>query len=211
MLTAGPHPVRTVARATWETEIEADDAQSENAVLYPVFLDLRGRRCVVVGGGKVAARKARKLLQAQALVRVISPEIDPALESVAVEVWRRPYEPGDLEGASLAFAATDSRQANAAVAGEAKERGIPVNVADRPEEGDFALPSTLRRGALQVSVSTGGASPTLALEIRAELEEMFGPEWAGVVEELHRARREGRETNEELEGVVRRCLSRLRG
>lgn len=180
-------------------------------MLYPIFLDLRGRRCVVVGGGKVANRKARKLLQAQALVKVVSPEIEPRLESIAVEAERRPYESGDLAGATLAFAATDSREANAAVTREAKERGIPVNVADKPSEGDFALPSTLRRGGLQVAVSTGGASPTLAREIRQELEEMFGPEWAGVVEELEKARREGRETDEELEGVVRRCLSLLRG
>lgn len=180
-------------------------------MLYPIFLDLRDRRCVVVGGGKVAGRKARKLLQARALVKVVASEVEPALASIAVEAEHRPYEPGDLAGATLAFAATDSREVNAAVAREAKERGIPVNVADRPSEGDFALPSTLRRGGLQVAVSTGGASPTLAREIRQELERMFGPEWAGVVEELERARREGRETDEELEGVVRRCLSLLRG
>lgn len=180
-------------------------------MLYPIFLDLRDRRCVVVGGGKVAGRKTRKLLQARAMVRVVAPEIEPALASIAVEAEYRPYEVGDLAGAALAFAATDSREVNAAVAREAKERGIPVNVADRPSEGDFALPSTLRRGGLQVAVSTGGASPTLAREIRQELERMFGPEWAGVVEELEKARREGRETDAELEGVVRRCLSLLRG
>jgi len=180
-------------------------------VPYPVFLDLRGRRCVVVGGGKVAGRKARNLVRAGALVSVISPETEPGLESLVSRVERRGYETGDLAGAVLAFAATDSREVNAAVAREAKERGIPVNVADNPSEGDFALPSTLRRGGLQVAVSTGGASPALARRIRTELEERFGPEWAGVVEQLERARREGRETDEELEGVVRRCLSLLRG
>jgi precorrin-2 dehydrogenase / sirohydrochlorin ferrochelatase len=130
---------------------------------------------------------------------------------VAVEVHRRPYEVGDLEGAYLAFAATDSREANAAVAREARERGVPVNVADKPSEGDFALPSTLRRGRLQLAVSTGGASPNLAQRIKNELEEAFGPEWAGIVEELHAARRNGQETDERLEGEVSRCLSRLRG
>lgn len=165
---------------------------------------------MVVGGGKVARRKAQGLSQAGARVRVISPEMDEALESMELERDRRRYEPGDLSGAALAFAATDSREVNAAVAREAKELGIPVNVADKPAEGDFALPSTLRRGGLQVSVSTSGASPTLAREIRRELEQMFGPEWAGVVEQLEQARREGRETDEELEGVVRRCLSLLR-
>jgi precorrin-2 dehydrogenase/sirohydrochlorin ferrochelatase len=185
--------------------------RDEDVVLYPIFLDLSGRRCVVVGGGEVASRKARKLLQARACVVVISPEIKPELESVAVEVHRRPYEEGDLESAYLAFAATDSREANAAVAREAKERGVPVNVADRSSDGDFALPSTLWRGRLQVAVSTGGASPTLARRIKNELEEAFGPEWAGIVEEFDKARRSGQETDERLEGEVSRCLSRLRG
>jgi precorrin-2 dehydrogenase / sirohydrochlorin ferrochelatase len=185
--------------------------EGENVVLYPIFLDLSGRRCVVVGGGGVADRKARKLLQARAEVVVISPEVGAELESVAVEIHRRPYREGDLEGAYLAFAATNVRNVNAAVAREAKDRGIPVNVADSPSEGDFALPSTLRRGRLQVAVSTGGASPTLARRIRVELEEAFGPEWAGIVEEFERARRSGQETDERLEGEVSRCLSRLRG
>jgi precorrin-2 dehydrogenase / sirohydrochlorin ferrochelatase len=185
--------------------------EDENVVLYPIFLDLSGRRCVVVGGGKVANRKARKLLQARARVVVISPEIGADLESVAVEVHRRPYREGDLDGAYLAFAATDSREANAAVAREAKERGIPVNVADRPSDGDFALPATLRRGGLQVAVSTGGASPTLARKIKDELEGIFGPEWAGLVRELGKDRRNGEESDERLEGEVSRCLSRLSG
>jgi precorrin-2 dehydrogenase / sirohydrochlorin ferrochelatase len=185
--------------------------EGENVVLYPIFLDLSGRRCVVVGGGGVANRKARKLLQARARVVVISPEIGAELESVAVEVHRRPYREGDLEGAYLAFAATNAREVNAAVAREAKERGVPVNVADSPSEGDFALPSTLRRGRLQVAISTGGASPTLARRIRGELEEAFGPEWAGIVEELDTARRSGGAADERLEGEVSGCLSRLRG
>jgi siroheme synthase-like protein len=185
--------------------------EDENVVLYPIFLDLSGRRCVVVGGGEVASRKARRLLQARARVVLISPEIKPELESVAVEVHRRLYEEGDLEGAYLAFAATDSREVNAAVAREAEKHGIPVNVADEPSEGDFALPSTLRRGRLQVAVSTGGASPTLARKIKDELEEVFGSEWAGIVEELNRNRQTGEKSDERLEGEVSRCLSRLSG
>ena len=142
---------------------------------------------------------------------MVSPDVSPELASAAVEVRRRPYREGDLEGASLAFAATDRREVNAAVAWEAQERGIPVNVADEPSEGDFVLPSTLRRGQLQVAVSTGGASPTLAQRIRLELEDIFGYEWAGVVKALHRARRDGRKAGNELEEVVEECLSRLRG
>ena len=166
---------------------------------------------MVVGGGAVAVRKARKLFQAGADVVVVSPEVLPELEDMSVEVHERPYEHGDLEGADLAFVATDSREVNAAVAREARARGVRSNVADRPTEGDFAVPSTLRRGGLQVAVSTGGASPTLARRIRNELEEIFGPEWAGVVEELEAVRRSGGVPDENLEGEVSRCLSRLRG
>ena len=180
-------------------------------MLYPIFLDLSGRRCVVVGGGAVAMRKARKLLQAGAEVVVVSPAVLSELESIGAEIRYRPYEAGDLEGADLAFTATDSREVNAAVAREARERGVLVNSADKPSEGDFAVPSTLRRGGLQVAVSTGGASPTLARRIRKELEASFGPEWAGVVEELEAARRKGEAPDEDLEGEVSRCLSRLRG
>jgi precorrin-2 dehydrogenase / sirohydrochlorin ferrochelatase len=159
----------------------------------------------------VATRKVAKLLRSGAGVVVVSPEVSPELAGMVAEIQRRPYEYGDLEGAHLAFAATNSREVNAAVAGEAKERGIPVNVADRPSEGDFAVPSTLRRGGLQVAVSTGGASPTLARRIRGELEEAFGPEWADVVEEFDTARRGGGAPGEDLEEEVGRCLSRLRG
>src|SRR5918997_1351277 len=183
----------------------------EDPVLYPIFLDLDGRRCVVVGGGEVANRKARKLLQARAEVVVVSPEVKPELESVAAEVRRRPYREGDLEGAFLVFAAANRREVNAAVTREARGRDIPVNVADVPSEGDFALPSVLRRGQLQLAVSTGGASPTLARRVRYELESAFGSEWAGIVEALGRARRDGRRAEEELEEVVEECLSRLRG
>ena len=187
------------------------ETDGEGAVLYPVFLDLDGKHCVVVGGGEVANRKARKLLQARAKVVVIAPDIGPELESVAVEARRRPYEEGDLQGAFLAFAATDRREVNAAVVREAQQRGILVNVADEPSEGDFALPSTLRRGQLQVAVSTGGASPTLARRVRRRLEDLFGYEWAGLVAALQKARRDGRRAEDELEEEVEECLSRLRG
>lgn len=174
-------------------------------------MDVSGKRCVVVGGGGVAARKARGLLASGAHVVVISPEYKPEIYEMDVEFHERRYAPGDLAGASLAFAATDSREVNAAVAREARESGVPVNVADRPAEGDFALPSVLRRGGLQVAVSTGGASPTLARRVRDGLEGLFAPEWAGIVERYGSARRAGSAPDAELEGEVVRCLSRLRG
>lgn len=183
----------------------------ENTVLYPLFMDVSGRRCVVVGGGGVATRKARALLESGAIVTVVSPEVTPGIEGMDVTVERRPYAPGDLAGSFLAFAATDSREVNAAVAREARESGIPVNVADRPAEGDFAVPSTLRRGGLQVAISTGGASPTLARGIRDALEERFVPEWAGIVERYGTARAQGIAVDHETGEEVVRCLSRLRG
>ena len=165
----------------------------------------------MVGGGGVAVRKVLRLLESAAEVVVISPEVRPELEDAGVSLRRRDYERGDLEGAFLAFAATDSREVNAAVVREAADLGVPVNVADRPAEGDFALPSTLRRGGLQVAVSTGGASPTLARRIRDELEPAFDPEWVGIVERFGVARRSGAAPDEGLEGEVIQCLSRLRG
>lgn len=174
-------------------------------------MNLAGRRCVIVGGGEVAARKARKLLQAGAEVIVVSPEIGPGIGDLGVEFHRRAYRDGDLEGVRLAFAATDSREVNAAVVREGRERGVPVNVADEFGGGDFALPSTLRRGGLQVAVSTGGASPTLARRVRKSLEGLFEEEWKGLVAEFEAARKEGRPVDEETEGEVRRCLSRLSG
>ena len=184
---------------------------SENALLYPLFMDVSGARCAVVGGGGVASRKVRGLLESGASVVVISPDVTPEIEGMDVAVERRPYRPGDLAGSALAFAATDSREVNAAVVREAKEGGIPVNVADRPAEGDFALPSVLRRGGLQVAVSTGGASPTLARRIRDALEPSFAAEWAGIVERFRTARGEGVAVDRGTEEEVVRCLSRLRG
>ena len=184
---------------------------SENAPLYPLFMDVSGSRCAVVGGGGVASRKVRGLLLSGARVVVISPEVTPEIEGMGVTVERRPYEVGDLAGSVLAFAATNSREVNAAVAREAKEGGIPVNVADRPAEGDFALPSVLRRGGLQVAVSTGGASPTLARRIRDAMEPGFAAEWEGIVERFRKARAEGSAVDRGTEEEVVRCLSRLQG
>ncbi len=183
----------------------------ENAVLYPLFMDVSGRRCVVVGGGGVASRKARGLLESGARVVVVSPEVTPEIDDMDVTVERRPYAPGDLAGCTLAFAATDSREVNAAVVREAEEHGIPVNVADRPAEGDFALPSVLRRGGLQVAVSTGGASPSLARRIRDAMEPSFAAEWESVVEKFRVARGGGLDVDPGTEVEVIRCLSRLRG
>ena len=135
---------------------------------YPIFLDLQGRPAVVVGGGRVAARKAAALVEAGARVRVIAPRLVPELQAHQVE--RRSYRPGDLRGAVLAFAATNDRRVNHAVAVEATRRRIPVNVADSLEECTFIVPARVSRGGLEIAVSTGGRSPRLAKQLRRRLE-----------------------------------------
>lgn len=161
---------------------------------YPIFLEVRGRLCLVVGGGTVAERKVRALLEQGATVRVVSPTLTPAL---AAEVAaghaahrNRPFAPADLEGAFLAFAATDDPAVNAAVAAAAEAARVPVNVADDPSRSTFLVPSTFQRGEVTVAVSTGGASPALAKRLRAELEEKVGEEYAALARLLGEARRE---------------------
>lgn len=150
---------------------------------YPILLQLKGRPCVVIGGGPVAIRKARGLVEAGARVRLVACALAvPAGELAGVEVVVRPYRAGDLEGAFVAFAATDDRLVNAAVVREARQRGVLVSVADAPDEGDFTLPALLRRGNLTVSVATAGGSPALAALLRDMLAKQLGPEWATVLE-----------------------------
>lgn len=178
---------------------------------YPILLQLNERLCVVVGGGSVGLRKVQALLQAGARVRLIDPEPAPSLEAFAdVEIIRRPYRPGDLGGASLAFAATGERDTNAAVVREARQRSIPVNTADAPEECDFTLPALLRRGELTVAVSTGGRSPALAALVREHLAGTLGPEWATVLEiaaALRRKRLTLRGKSEYNQAILRRLLA----
>lgn len=155
---------------------------------FPIHLDIRGRRTIIVGGGRVAARKCAALLAAGAAVEVIAPAIDARLDSLwragAISCTLREYRAGDLEGAALVFAATDDETVNTMVAREAKERDIDVNVADAPDAGTFTMPASLRRGELLVTVSTGGRCPALAAEVRRELAETFGSEYEAVTDLL---------------------------
>ncbi len=157
----------------------------ENAApgFYPVQLNLSGRLCVVVGGGAVGRRKLAGLLRAGARVRLVDADaasVPPAVD--ALEFLPRPYRDGDLAGAFLAFAATDKPAVNAAVAAEARRRGIPVNRADSAADSDFLLPANLRRGDLLFSVASGGRSPALAAILRDQLAEHFGREWGAVLD-----------------------------
>ena len=148
-------------------------------MLYPLNVDLSGRSLILVGGGKVAERKVRGILSAgtETSICVIAPKITMVLqEHVAAGrlCWKQAcYADGMLEGAFLVYAATDLREVNAAVAAEAKRRGIPVNVIDDPAASTFQVPASIRRGELILSVSTAGGSPALSRAIRMELEEMY--------------------------------------
>jgi siroheme synthase-like protein len=145
-------------------------------------LDLRDRLAVVVGGGQVAGRKVASLVEAGASVRLVAPELNPAtaalLPHAQVEHLARPFAPADMEGAWLVICATNIEQLNRAVAAEAEQRRLFVNVVDVPELCSFIVPASLRRGDLCLAVSTGGAGPAVARRLREGLEGQFGPEWA---------------------------------
>ncbi len=140
---------------------------------YPLFLDLEGKRVVIVGAGKVALRKARGVLEAGALVTVIAPRWEDEFEVLPVTRVCRRFRSPDLRGAALVFAATGDREANRAAGRAARRLGIPVNVADAQEECDFIVPARITRGNLQIAVSTGGSSPRLAADLRQKLESVL--------------------------------------
>jgi siroheme synthase-like protein len=163
---------------------------------FPVFLDLGGRPCLVVGGGAVAERKATVLLAAGARVTVISPALTEELASLArdgrIRHVARTYRDGDLAGYQLALVATDQPDVSAAVAAEGRARGAWVNAADDAAHSDFILPSTLRRGELVVAVGTGGTSPALARSVREELERYFTEDYTTLARVAADVRREVR-------------------
>ncbi|MQL51019.1 bifunctional precorrin-2 dehydrogenase/sirohydrochlorin ferrochelatase [Desulfofundulus thermobenzoicus] len=148
---------------------------------YPISLVLAGRPCLVVGGGRVAERKILSLLACEARVRVVSPILTRGLQAMAekgqIEYRQGEYRPADLEGIFLVVAATNRDEVNHRVAREAMERNLLVNVVDDPPYGNFYVPAVVRRGALQIAISTDGKSPLLARRIKEELEKRYGPEY----------------------------------
>jgi len=180
-------------------------------VLYPANLNLQGRHCVVIGGGKVAARKVGDLLECGARVRVIAPGLDEAFRGLeGFQHEARGYGAGDLAGAFLAIAATDDETVNSAVTREAAELGVLLNVVDQPERCAFQVPSRVRRGDLLITVSTGGALPALSRHIRERLEQEFPAEWGPVLEMLKSARA-GVISRVGDEEQKRQCLAGLAG
>ncbi len=161
---------------------------------YPVFLNLRGRRAVVIGGGAVAEQKVLGLLSAGAHVTVVSPETTPALAELAaaggIDLRRRPYRSGDLAGAWLAIAGTDDRAANAQVWAEAEREGVLLNAVDDLDHCSFIAPAIHREGGITVAVSTSGKSPALAARLRQRVARLVGPAEARLCELLGELRPE---------------------
>jgi precorrin-2 dehydrogenase/sirohydrochlorin ferrochelatase len=187
---------------------------------YPIFLDVAGRRCAVIGGGPVAERRVAGLIEAGARVTVITPVLTKRLAAWvrqrAIRHVTREYRNGDLAGQRLAFIAVDGPEVSAAVAREGRARGIWVNSADDPAHCDFILPAVVRRGLLVVAVSSGGSSPALTRAIREELEGYFTEDYAGLARVTAAARRELRRSGERatadawnraLDGDLRRLVA----
>ena len=163
---------------------------------FPLFLDVAGRRCLVVGGGPIGERKARSLLDCGARVVIVSPALTLSLASLVeagrVEHRARAFRRADVVGCRLDIAATAQPAVDRRVAEAARRRRVLVNAVDRPAWCDVILPSVLRRGELQIAVSTGGRSPALARDIRRRLEPWFGEELAALVERAGRERARAR-------------------
>jgi precorrin-2 dehydrogenase/sirohydrochlorin ferrochelatase len=172
---------------------------------YPIMLDLTGRRALVVGGGKVALRKAQTLADARAKVRVVAPDLLPEfIADGRLECLREPYAARHMKGVFLAVAATDDEAVNARVAADARAAGALVNVVDRPALCDFIVPSVVERGRLVLAISTGGAAPSLARKIRERLKKEFGPQYATLLDALAEVR--DRYKSADLPEAVRRRL-----
>lgn len=154
----------------------------EASPYYPIFLNVRGKKCLVVGGGNVALRKVQSLLERGASVEVVSPTLCPELSRMAgegtIQALQRRYKAEDLQAALVAVAATDDAETNEGVAAEARRRGVLVNIVDDPQHSDFIVPSYLSRGDVIIAISTSGRSPALARKIRTKLEKDFGAEYA---------------------------------
>ncbi len=160
---------------------------------YPINLDIRNRRCLVVGGGSVATRKVMTLTDCGAMVTVVSPQITPELRELAdqkvIVVKQRHYQSSDMNGMFLVIGATDKKELNWRIYSEAERIGKLCNIADRPEACNFILPSVVSRGDLTIAISTSGKSPAFAKKLRKELEIQFGEEYADFLQVMGEIRK----------------------
>jgi precorrin-2 dehydrogenase/sirohydrochlorin ferrochelatase len=161
--------------------------------LFPMFVKLEGKRCLVVGAGRVGEPKIGGLIDTGACVHVIALEASDAVKAWAqagkIRLELRAFSVGDLDGTLLAIVATASRALNGSIYREAQRRGVLCNVVDDPEYCDFYYPAVVRRGDLQIAISTNGQSPSLAQKLRQQLERQFGPGYARWIAELGETRR----------------------
>jgi siroheme synthase-like protein len=148
---------------------------------YPIFIDIEDHQVLIVGGGNVCARKAETMMKYGARVTIVSPEFTDEIEQWAEEgklqLRRKKYEPGDLDGASIVIASTDDPCVNAFVARDCRRRKIPVNVVDVTHLCEFIVPAIVERGSIQIAISTGGKSPALARTLKEDLQRSVGPEY----------------------------------
>jgi siroheme synthase-like protein len=154
-----------------------------DVTFFPMMVKLEGRKCVVIGGGAIAEEKVAGLLPHLPRITVVSPKATKKIQKQVrdgILAWKqRRFTAKDVAGAFLAIAATDSPAVNAAVFRACAARGVLCNSVDDPPNCDFFYPAVVRRGALQIAISTNGRSPALASRLRRELEQQFGPEWVG--------------------------------
>ncbi|WP_059003697.1 precorrin-2 dehydrogenase/sirohydrochlorin ferrochelatase family protein [Bittarella massiliensis (ex Durand et al. 2017)] len=159
---------------------------------YPLMIQLADRPVLLVGGGRVARRKADALLSAGAALQVVAPVLCDRLAELAAGgaiTWRQGvFAPADLEGIFLAVACTDRREVNARIGALCRERGVLCCLCDDAEQSDAIFPAVVKRGAFQLAVSTGGQNPGLAREVKKRLSHQFGPEYAALCQESGQAR-----------------------
>jgi precorrin-2 dehydrogenase / sirohydrochlorin ferrochelatase len=164
------------------------------AKVFPLFLKLENRPCLAVGAGNIAESKIGGLVESDATVRVVAPEATPQVRAWAqakkLDWHQRPFQPADLQGMFLVVAGTSSPQLHEQIFGEARRLGVLCNVVDVPHLCDFYYPAVVRRGSLQIAISTAGESPALAQRLRKELEVQFGPEYEAWVAAIGEVRAE---------------------
>ena len=173
-------------------------ASKQHRDLFPAFLNIQGKTCIIIGGGDVAGRKAESLMECGADTTVISPRVTPRLEAWVKKgqlTWRKKtFTPEDLDTAFAVFAATDSSDENKRIVDACRQKDILVNAADEPRLCDFFVPSVLRRKSLSIAVSTEGKSPLLAKNIREALEEVITADYGEFLEMLGSARSQIRDS-----------------
>jgi precorrin-2 dehydrogenase/sirohydrochlorin ferrochelatase len=180
--------------SSFEHSNRATRKKFDEMLLFPAFLKLAGRRCLVVGGGRVAEEKIQGLLRAEAQVLVVAPSATGRIRTWAdaakISWIPREFRPADLRGAFLLVAATSSPGLHARIYAQAKRLGVLCNVVDDPEHSDFYYGSVVRRGSLQIAISTGGHSPALARRLRRQLEGEFGTAYEEWLEEIGAIRKQ---------------------